>query len=111
MPVLSWQGRLANSTSPEEVVAIARDFLAAFTPYELATLPDKCRPPGKLYDGEDLTTFAFELARHNYSCAQDPDGSAALVHKFANFFCHASIRLSEMQARDNSDVEDSRESA
>lgn len=108
MPVLSWQGRLDSSTSPEEVVAIARDFLAAFTPYELATLPDKCRPPGKLYDGEDLTTFAFELARHN--CDQDSDGSAALVHKFANFFCHASIRLSEIQAR-GPDMEDSRQSA
>lgn len=109
MPVLSWQGRLDHSTSPEEVIGIARDFLAAFTPYELATLPANCKPPGKLYDGEDLTTFAFELARH--SCEKDPEGSAALVHKFAHFFSHASIRLSEIQARGNYDSDDSRQSA
>src|SRR5687767_402886 len=96
MPTLSWQGRLDAAPSSEEVVSVARDFLASFTPYELAALPATCRPPSKLYDGEDLTTYAFELVRH--SSEQDEPEVADLVHKFAHFFSSASIRLSEIQA-------------
>ena len=94
---VSWQERLDDCRSSEEVVATARDFLATFSPYELASLPETVRPPSKLYDGEDLTLYAFELVRRD--CDRDPEAVCTLVQKFAHFFSHASIRLSQLQAR------------
>ncbi len=109
MPVLSWQGRLDAATSSEEVIAVARDFLATFSPYELAVLPASCKPPHKLYDGEEITTYAFELVRHE--CNKERPESADMVHKLAHFFSNASIRLSEIQSRREPDDEDNRQSA
>jgi hypothetical protein len=111
MPTLSWQGRLDAAASSEDVVSVARDYLASFTPYELAAMPGACRPPSKLYDGEDLTTYAFELVRH--SSEHDAAEVAEMVHKFAHFFSSASIRLSEIQAArpEDSQGQDTRQSA
>ena len=106
---VSWQERLDGCSSCEEVVASARDFLATFSPYELASLPEALRPPTKLYDGEDLTTYAFELVRRD--CKGDPAAVGELVQKFAHFFSHASIRLSQIQAHPVSDADDERKSA
>lgn len=109
MPVISWQGQLDAATSASDVVAVARDYLATFSPYELAGLPEICRPPSKLYDGEDITTYAFDLVRHDFE--KEPPAVAELVHRLANFFSHASIRLSEIQSRPPGQEEDSRRSA
>jgi hypothetical protein len=94
---VSWQGRLDGCETCAEVVSVARDFLASFSPYELAVLPEEVRAPAKLHDGEDLTPYAFELVRRN--CDKDPPAVADLVHKMGHFFSHASIRLAELQAR------------
>jgi hypothetical protein len=110
MAVLSWQGRLDAANSTAEVVTVARDFLANFTPYELAMLPEPCKPPHKLYDGEEITTYAFDLVRHE--CQKESAPVADLVHKFAHFFSNASIRLSEIQSRGADQGEqDTRQSA
>ena len=108
MPTLSWQGRLDAATSGHEVVAVARDFLASFSPYELVLLPDKCKPPHKLYDGEEITTYAFDLVRHE--CEKERPEVADMVHKLAHFFSNASIRLSEIQSRPAGE-QDTRQSA
>lgn len=105
---VSWQERLDVCASSEEVVAVARDFLATFSPYELASLPQAVRPPSKLYDGEDLTTYAFELVRRD--CDHDPQPVCELVQKFAHFFSHASIRLAQLQSQPASS-DDERKSA
>jgi hypothetical protein len=94
---VSWQGRLDACETCAEVISVSRDFLANFSPYEIAVMPEEVRPPSKLYDAEDLTPYAFELVRRN--CDQDPPAVADLVHKFGHFFSHASIRLAEIQAR------------
>ena len=109
MPVLSWQGRLDAATSSEAVVGVARDFLANFSPYELAVLPKSCKPPYKLYDEEEITTYAFELVRHD--CNKERAESADMIHKFAHFFSNASIRLSEIQSCRAPIDEDNRQSA
>lgn len=108
MPTLSWQGRLDAATSSAEVVTVARDFLATFSPYELVILPESCRPPHKLYDSEEVTIYAFALVRHD--CQREQPLVADLVHKLAHFFSNASIRLSEIQARPAGE-QDERQSA
>jgi hypothetical protein len=93
----SWQDRLEEASSEAEVVAVARDFIATFTPAEMALLPPECRP-GKFFEANDLTSYAFALLRHDCS---DEREVAELVHKLAHFFSNASTRLSQIMARSN----------
>lgn len=96
---LTWQGRVDAADEEREIVSIAREFLAQFTPEEIHRLPAECRP-GKLMDANDVTTYAFELVRHD--CGGDPE-AAALVHKLAGFFSAASIRLSQLLGEQGDD--------
>lgn len=104
----TWQHRLDAARGVDEVVASARDFLAAFSPLELAGLPEACRPPAKIVDAEDISSYAFELVR--FECAER-DETAELVHKLARFFSHASMRVAQLTARDPVAGDDDRQSA
>jgi hypothetical protein len=104
----TWQHRLDAAHGVEEVLAAARDFLAAFSPLELAGLPEGCRPPAKIFDADDVSSYAFELVR--FECAER-DETAELVHKLARFFSHASMRLAQLTARDPIAGDDDRRSA
>lgn len=89
---VGWQGRLAEATSREDVVAVARDFLALVGPEEVARMPVDCRP-GKLVDGEDVANYAVTLARR--SC--DPDCfNDHNLQRIAAFFGDALGRLSQL---------------
>jgi hypothetical protein len=104
---LSWQDRLDEALSEAEIVDIARDFIATFTPAEMNRLPQECRP-GKFFEANDVTSYAFSLVRHE--CGDD-DATAQLVHKLAHFFSNASTRLSQVLARPNEYEGDARQSA
>ncbi len=106
MPI-TWQDRLQNASTEAEVVVAAREFVAQFTPEEIRDLPAPCRP-GKFFDANDITSFAFALVQHH--CG-DKAGTANVVEKLATFFSNASIRLSEIIARGNASQDDSRQSA
>ncbi|HUP30816.1 MAG TPA: hypothetical protein VM122_11620 [Usitatibacter sp.] len=106
MPI-TWQDRLNFASSEAEVVEVAKDFIAQFTPEEIHELPEACRP-GKFFDANDVTSYAFALVRHN--CDGDARVSV-LVHKMVAFFSEASIRLSKIMAADNASQADSRQSA
>jgi hypothetical protein len=104
---LSWQDKLDCSTTESEVVSIAKDFVAQFSPREIENLPNACRP-GKFFDANDVNSFAFALMRHE--CGDDRE-TAELVHKLAGFFSNASTRLSQIMAKPNTNEADSRQSA
>jgi len=93
----TWQHRLDLARSEREVVSAVRDFLASFGPLELAALPEACRPPAKVVDGADISSYAFDLVRHE---CDHVEGVADLVHRLARFFSHASIRLATLRARE-----------
>ena len=88
---LTWQERLDQAVTEDEVVAVAREYLATVTPQEIARLPDAVRP-GKLVDANDVTTYAFDLVR---SECDDPAGTGTL-QRLAHIMSRASIRLSEI---------------
>ena len=90
---LSWQDRLDDAVSESEVLAIAREFLATVTPYEIARLPEALRPQ-KIGGASDITSYAFELVRGDF---EDGEGQRVL-HRLAHFFSRASIRLSQILA-------------
>lgn len=103
----SWQDRLDEASTEADVVMVAKDFIAAFTPAEIARLPQECRP-GKFFEANDVTSYAFALVR--YTCDEEPE-TAALVHKLAHFFSNASTRLSQIMARSNVSEDEARQSA
>jgi hypothetical protein len=87
---VSWAAGVEGAVSVHEVIEIARDFLAQFTPYEIYALPEACTPPAKIVDADDVTGYAFALVSHQ--CAEGAR-HAEMVHKMADFFSHAAHRL------------------
>lgn len=106
MTAVTWQHRLDHARSADEVVAVARDFLASFEPAELSSLPESCRPVAKVFE-DDIAAYAFDLVRHE----SGPTEPGELVHKLARFFSHASMRLAQLTARDPVADDDGRQSA
>ena len=101
----SWHERLRSCDREQDVVAVAREFTAMISPEEIVTLPPQVIPH-KLVDAEDVTSFAFALARLGCDAGQP---EAPLVRKMAEFFRTASIRLSTILSQP--DAGDSRQSA
>ena len=98
---VSWAQRLKSSRTEAEVVDTARDFLATFSPYDLARLPMSCRP-GRLVDGSDINDLAFVLVRNDQD---DGQGTARCIHRLTQFFTNASVRLSEVMAARATEME------
>ena len=98
---VTWRESLDLAESEHDVVAIVREFIASFEPQEIQRLPQHCRP-GKFFDADDVTSFAFELVR--YECDRD-EQTRDLVHRIAAFFAYASSRLQHLMARPNEATE------
>jgi hypothetical protein len=107
MSAVGWQHVLDQARSEHEVVKVVREFVASLDYHELARLPAPCRP-GKFFDAEDITTFAFEVVRHH---CDEAEPTRELVHRIAAFFSHASTRLSQILARSNDLDEETQKSA
>lgn len=97
----SWQERLDDACTEQEVVEVARDYLTSHH-VEIAHLPEDCKP-GRIISGADLATYGFALATRHF------DGKVQterLIHRMAAFFVAANMRLSEIASRTNDeDVE------
>ena len=103
----SWQERLDAAREGAEVADAARDFIALFTPYELAAIPEHCRPPANVHQDE-IPAIAYNLVL----CESTVEGEAVeLIHKLARFFSHAATRLGQVQARRNDYDDEGRQSA
>ena len=89
---IGWHGLLNECVEPQDVVRTAKEYLAQWTPTEIAALPECCRP-GKLVDGDDVADYAVLLARAQYD-ANDP-----MVDKLAVFMTSAALRLAQITAR------------
>ncbi len=86
---LAWFDLLAAAATPEEVVGIARDFLATWTPEEIAAMPRACRPPNSLKFPEQIVDYAFALVKAHLDSGSDSNG----VTRMATFFAEASWRV------------------
>ena len=86
---LAWFDLLAAAATPEEVVNVARDFLATWTPEEIAALPRACRPPRTLKFPEEIVDYAFSLVKAHLDEGSDSNG----VTRMATFFAEASWRV------------------
>lgn len=96
MTAVTWQQLLKIATTPDEVIAASRDFIANIDHTQLARLPEQCKP-GKLLDTHDVAAYAYELVRHHCSDETDPE-VAETVRTLADFFSQAVGRLSVLAA-------------
>ena len=105
---LSWQERVHAAATEAEVLHLARNFLAQFSPIEIAQLPEACRPR-TLTDGNAITEYAFDLVRHR---CDDGLGADYALHRLAAFFSGATARLSQiLHERSTSDQDSNQQSA
>ncbi|HXS53286.1 MAG TPA: hypothetical protein VN782_12195 [Usitatibacter sp.] len=107
MQGFGWQELLDVAETEAKVIAIARNYLASIEPFEVARLPERCKPR-KLLTAEDIGAFALDLVREHGEEMRD---AAPLVHRMAAFFAHANLRLSHILTKANDDESGLREIA
>jgi hypothetical protein len=88
----SWQDRLHAATTEEEVVELCRYFVSQFSPYEIATLPEGCRPE-RFVDASDVSEYAFAIVQHR---CDDGQGADYVSHRLSSFFSGATTRLAQI---------------
>ncbi len=92
--MLSWYRQLESAKSSLEVVAVARDFMASWTPHDLARLPDACRP-GKMRDEIDIENL-HALLVDEYRDTRASGEELESLQELTSFFVRASIRIAEL---------------
>jgi len=104
MAMISWFAQLDNAQTATAVVAIARDYLALWSPGEIALLPDDVRP-GRLRDAADVADLHARLVGEYRKTRASGDALAAL-QRLTGFFARASVRIAQVgEAGPGDDVE------
>ena len=62
----NWQLRLDEAASEQEVLVVAREFIARLSPGDLARLPEYCRP-GEVNSLADIVRYVHTLSGHHCS--------------------------------------------
>jgi hypothetical protein len=91
---VTWHRQLESCEAVDDILTVARDFLATFGPEHLARLPDDCRP-GRIKGEDDIAYWSCKLAQYQQ---KDPlvRIDAELMQEMLNFFLHAWVRLSQI---------------
>lgn len=85
-----WYQRIAQASSPRDLVMVVRSFLDGWTPVDLAKLPPAARPQ-RVVDCDDIASLAYDLAQERLKgdLPADIDRLATRMH---TFFSHAAAR-------------------
>ena len=96
--MLPWFQQLDRAQGAATVVAIARDYLATWTPEEIARLPDDCRPGHvrTASDLEDLHACAVDAYRSTRASGEELKALQLLT----SFLVRANVRLAQVKAID-----------
>ena len=95
-PMLSWFQQLDTARNPAEVVAVTRDYVATWSPEELARLPRTCRP-GRLRTPEDIEEL-HACAVDAYRSTRASGYELTALQLITSFLVRASIRLAQLRA-------------
>ena len=91
-----WRGVIKAAATEDELVGITRDYLACWSPEEVARLPLACRP-GRVRDGEDIGQWAFELTSCHLGGGVPPEDEPMLL-KIMLFASEAADRFAKLKA-------------
>ena len=89
---LTWPDLLAAAQTPAEVIGVVRDFIALWTPEEIAALPGACRLPGKFLEPEDVVLYTYTLVEHQLKAEREDPG----VFRMSSFFSEATRRVTQL---------------
>lgn len=92
--MLSWLQQIDAAKSPYEVVAVTRDYLASWTPDELARLPAPCRP-GRVKDGQDIEQLHVNLVEE-YGRNRLAGEALSALQRMTSFIVRASVRIAQL---------------
>ncbi len=92
--MIAWYHLLEDANSTLEVVAVARDYLASWSPQDIARLPLACRP-GKLRDESDIGVLHDALI-DEYRTSQASGEELARLQELTSFMVRATLRLAEL---------------
>jgi hypothetical protein len=87
---MPWLARVATARTPDDVLAIAREYVSHFAVESGDSLPAELRP-GSLATADELQQYALSLARYHGHGER-----ARAVYKVSEFFSRAAVRLAEL---------------
>ena len=100
--MLAWFRQIDDSKTIGEVLSVARDYLATWSPAELKNIPEGCRP-GRIRDESDLEEL-HALLVEEYRLDRLQGEELRALQRLTSFMVRASIRIAELKGR--SDPED-----
>ena len=89
-----WHCKLELAQSAEEVVALARDYVAGLAPGDLGRLPDPCRSL-RVKAEDDIEYWTYRLSQRPRQADAAIDGE--FMQDVFNHFLHASLRISQIR--------------
>jgi hypothetical protein len=99
--MISWFRLLERAMSAGEVLVVARDFVASWTPAQLALLPVDCRP-GAL-QGEDELEELQERCVAAYRENRETGERAGALQRMTSFTVRAAVRLTQLRSDPDED--------
>lgn len=104
---MSWFRQVENSQSESEVVAVARDYFAMWSPEEIGSLPPAIRPAHlrDATDLEELNSRAVEAFRETRSTGEE----LKLLQRLTGFVGLSCMRIAKL--RDESPIGDQNSAA
>ena len=96
--MISWLHQLDRATTLDQIVAIARDYLATWTPEEIARLPRACRP-GRLREPEDIEEL-HSCSVDAYRTTRASGAELTALQLLTSFIVHASQRIASLRGAD-----------
>ena len=93
--MLVWYQQVDNAKTSQEVVAIARDYLASWGPREISLLPPSIRP-SRLRDEQDIEILHAKVI-DEYRATQASGDALDALQRMTSFVVRAAIRLVELR--------------
>lgn len=100
-PILSqmndaqWTGTIRSVGNIQELMHLARAYIASWDKARIALLPPDCRP-APMASPDDLAAYAVVLVRRQ--CSGEAGKNPELLDELSRFFATASVRLAEILA-------------
>ena len=91
----SWRSDLAQAASSDELVALARRFLAEWNPMEIALLPPGAWPDGAPRNVDELVEIALRI--EPLLSAYGETGGPSGLREMLSFFTQVSIRALQLE--------------
>lgn len=101
LPVDSWQRAAAEAGTAHDLLNITREFIATFSPAEMASIPAACRP-ARVKDIDDLHHWQQRLAEA--FCDGAPRAAQSSTHsRLLSFLTAACDRVRGLDGADAAD--------